>query len=196
VTILLENPPLFLSSIRAPHLKFKLLKSWVSKPNNRRTLLYSLNFPLLDVAICSNPFTRHKLVDDQVKATASTPTLPSKNSFLFSRKKECDNILKEWQVSFSSSQKKGQLFLDFEDEKEQVLKPTYVKGGSWLPSIGFSNSLYTRFTHMTTGHAPISEYCQRFFPNSPTSCPCSKVDVQTREHIVMQCDRHKQSTRL
>jgi len=138
---------------------------------------------------------RHKLVDDQVKATASTPTLPSKNSFLFSRKKECDNILKEWQVSFSSSQKKDQLFLDFEDEKERVLKPTYVKGGSWLPSIGFSNSLCTRFTHMTTGHAPISEYCQRFFPNSPTSCPCSKVDVQTREHIVMQCDQYKQSTR-
>ena len=39
---------------------------------------------------------RHKLVDDQVKASACTPTFPSKESHLFSRKKECDNILCEW----------------------------------------------------------------------------------------------------
>jgi len=39
---------------------------------------------------------QHKLVDDQVKASNGTPTCPSKNSHLFSQKKECDNILKEW----------------------------------------------------------------------------------------------------
>jgi len=113
------------------------------------------------------------------------PTLPSKNSFLFSKKKECDDILKEWKTSFSSSQKKSQLFLDFEDKKEQVLKLTYAKGGSWLLSIGFFNSLCAQFTHMTTGHAPIGKYHQRFFPNFSTSYPCSKVEVQTHEHIVI-----------
>jgi len=39
---------------------------------------------------------RHKLVDDQVKASLCAPTFPSKESHLFSRKKECDNILYEW----------------------------------------------------------------------------------------------------
>ena len=39
------------------------------------------------------------------------------------------------------SKKKGQCFLDFEDEKQQVIKPTYAKGGSWLPFIGFTNLL-------------------------------------------------------
>jgi len=39
---------------------------------------------------------RHKLVDDQVKASTCTPIFPSKESHLFSRKKECDNILCEW----------------------------------------------------------------------------------------------------
>ena len=39
--------------------------------------------------------------------------LPSKNSHLFSKKKECNDILKEWQTSFSTSQKKDQIFLDF-----------------------------------------------------------------------------------
>jgi len=39
---------------------------------------------------------RHKLVDDQVKASTCTPIFPSKESHLFSHKKECDNILCEW----------------------------------------------------------------------------------------------------
>jgi len=38
---------------------------------------------------------RHKLVDDQVKAANNVLTLPSRNSFLFSRKKKCNNICKE-----------------------------------------------------------------------------------------------------
>jgi len=40
----------------------------------------------------------------------------------------------------------------FKDEDQQVIKPTYTKGGSWLPIIGFTNSLCVYFTHMTTGH--------------------------------------------
>jgi len=138
---------------------------------------------------------RHKLVDDQVKASACTPTFPSKESHLFSCKKECDNILCEWQTYFAKSLKKGHYFLNFEDEKERVIKPTYAKGGSWLPVIGFTNSLCARFTRMTTGRAPIGEYRQRFFPHLPTSCPCGKAEVQTREHIVMECKRYDPSTR-
>ena len=94
-----------------------------------------------------------------------------------------------------SNPKRGQLFLNFEDENQKVIKPTYAKGGSWLPSIGFTNSLCTCFTRMTTGHAPIGEYRQRFLPHLPISCPCSKAEVQTREHIVMECDTYDLSTR-
>ena len=39
--------------------------------------------------------------------------------------------------------KASQCFLDFENEDQQVIKPTYAKGGSWLPFIGFTNSLCT-----------------------------------------------------
>jgi len=73
---------------------------------------------------------RHKLVDDQVKATSCAPTFPSKESHLFSKKKECDNSLCEWQTHFANSLKKGYYFLNFEDEKEIVIKLTYAKGGS------------------------------------------------------------------
>jgi len=141
-------------------------------------------------------WSRHKLIDEQVKANTCISTFPSKESHLFSQKKECDNILHEWQTSFANSLKKGHYFLNFEDEKQRVIKPTYTKGGSWLPVIGFTNSLCARFTHMITGHAPIREYRQRFLPHLPTSCPCGEAEVQTCEHIVMECDRHNPSTRL
>jgi len=75
--------------------------------------------------------------------------------------------------------KRGQCFLDFEDENQKAIKPTYAKGSSWLPSIGFTNSLCARFTHMTTSHASIREYQQRFFPHLPISCPCGEAKIQT-----------------
>ena len=117
----------------------------------------------------------------------------SKELHLFSRKKEYNNILYEWQTSFANSLKKGYYFLNFKDEKQQVIKPTDAKGSLWLPVIGFTNSLCAWFTHMTTGHAPIGEYRQRFFPNSSTSCPCGKAEIQTQEHIIMECDMYNLS---
>jgi len=63
----------------------------------------------------------------------------SKEAHLFSKKKECDNIFCEWQMSFTNSLKKGHYFLNFEDEKQRVIKPTYAKGslckGDWGTSL-------------------------------------------------------------
>jgi len=137
---------------------------------------------------------RHKLIDDQVKANAYVPTFPSKDLHLFSKKKKCNNILCKLQTLFANSLKKGYYFLNFEDKKQRVIKPTYAKGSSWLPVIGFTNSLYACFTHMTTEHAPIREYRQRFFPHLPTSCPCGEAEVQTHGYIIIECNRHNPST--
>jgi len=98
-------------------------------------------------------------------------------------------------MHFANSLKKGHYFLNFKDKKGIVIKPTYAKGSSWLSVIRFTNSLCARFTRMTTGYAPIGEYKQRFFSQLPTSCPYGKAEVQTRKHIVMECDRHDPSTR-
>ena len=139
---------------------------------------------------------RHILVDKETKTFHTLPTLLENNSFLFSKKKECNLILESWQQSFKDSKKKGQLFLEFEDDNEKVLKPTYSKGGSWLPHIGISNSICARFTCMMLEHAPIGEYRQRFFSNTPIHCPCGEADVEMREHIFMQCKRYDSSSRL
>jgi len=99
-----------------------LIKSFLSK--NNRNAIHFWQCPK------KAEWPRHKLVDDQVKTLNDTSILSSKNSHLFSQKKEVDDILKEWQTTFATSQKKGQLFLDFEDEKQRVITPTYTKGGS------------------------------------------------------------------
>jgi len=122
---------------------------------------------------------KHKLVDDQVKANNCAPIFPSKELHLFNKKKECDNILHKWQDSFTTNPKRGQCFLDFEDKNQKVIKPTYAKGSLWLPFIDFTNSLCAYFTHMTTSHAPIGEYRQRFFPYLPISCLCGEAKIQT-----------------
>ena len=138
---------------------------------------------------------RHKIVNTQVKEANDFPTLPSKNSFLFSRKKKCNDILKEWQDTFPNNHKRGQLFLDFEDNKGKVLKPIYTNRGSWLPFIENSNSLHTRFTHMTTRHASIGKYQQKLFSNSLLSCSCRQANIQDCKHIVMQYNLYNQDTR-
>ena len=137
---------------------------------------------------------RHKLIDNQVKVGTNALEFPCKHSYLFNRKKEYDNILQEWQLTFANSLKRGHYFLMFENEDQQVIKPIYVKGSSQLPVIGFTNFLCACFTCMTTGHAPIGEYKQRFFSNLPTSYLCGKAEVQTYKYIIIECDLHHPST--
>ena len=43
---------------------------------------------------------------------------------------------------------------------------------------------------MTTRHAPIREYQQRFFPYSPISYPYSEAEIQTHKHIVIEYNLH------
>jgi len=103
-------------------------------------------------------WSRHKLIDNQVKVGTNVLEFPCKNSYLFNRKKEYNNILQEWQSTFANSLKRGYYFLMFKNKDQQVIKLIYVKGSSWLSVIGFTNFLYACFTCMTTGHAPIGEY--------------------------------------
>ena len=61
---------------------------------------------------------RHKLVNNQVKVGTNALEFSCKNSHLFSRKKECDNILQEWQSTFANSLKRGHYFLMFENKDQ------------------------------------------------------------------------------
>ena len=74
----------------------------------------------------------------------------------------------------------GKIFYSINDLSD--IKPSYMKGGPWIKSFGFSNSLCARATRAITNHAPIGEYQLCFFPREEFSCPCGLYPIKTRCH--------------
>jgi len=131
----------------------------------------------------------HEKVDKKTKAFNFTPLLLCKNSWNFSKKNESDDILNAWKMMFQASNFKGNYFLDLLDDNDNIIEPTYVKGGSWLKMIGHSNLLCARATRAITNHAPISEYRLRFFPRVEFKCLCGQYPIELRRHILYECSR-------
>ena len=100
----------------------------------------------------------HKNIDIKTKSFNLTPLFLNKNSWDFSKKSECDDIINKWKMMFQASDLKGRNFLDLVNSDNNVLEPTYSKGGTWLQYFGHSNMLCARATRAITNHAPIGEY--------------------------------------
>jgi len=135
----------------------------------------------------------HHLVDKESKSSRFNPILPSKPSWDHSRKDKCNSIIQKWQMYFQASDYRGKNFLDLNDDDDKPIQPSYSKGGAWLKHFSLSNSLCARVTRLITNHAPIGEYRIGFFPNEPSSCPCGQVSLETRDHILHNCERYQQS---
>ena len=129
----------------------------------------------------------HKHVNIESKSFNLTPLFPNKNSWDFSKKSECNNIISNWKMTFQASDLKGNNFLDLADSDNKILESMYSKGGIWLQYIGHSNTLYARATRAITNYAPIGEYHLHFFPREEFSYPCSLYPIETRHHILHEC---------
>jgi len=72
-----------------------IIASLVEKIKN---FLNKNNHNTINFWYCSSKteWSRHKLVDDQVKQASNALTNLSKNLFLFSKKKKCNNFLRKW----------------------------------------------------------------------------------------------------
>ena len=54
---------------------------------------------------------------------------------------------------------------------------------------------YGLVTQCRTGHGFFGEYYRRFVPSEDAECWCGLVDVETREHILLECpfyDGHRE----
>ena len=138
----------------------------------------------------------HRQADRQAKSHRIPIQYPNRESWELCRRNECEDIIKEWQMFFENAPYRENQFLDTYDDDDNLVTPTYAKGGSWLTTIGISNSICTRATRLITNHAPIGEYRARFFPNKNTSCPCSSTQLETRHHILRQCPLYKSYNRV
>ena len=137
---------------------------------------------------CLN-WSLHKVVNKESKALNPVLLFPSKTSWDFSKKSECNNILNIWKMTFQASDLKGKQFLDLLDKDNNIIEPSYTKGGSWLKIFGHSNSLCAHALQAIANHAPIGEYRLRFFPREEFKCLCGSYPIKTRHHILHKCDR-------
>ena len=69
------------------------------------------------------------MVNKETKAFNSTPLLPYKILWDFSKKSKSDNILNIWKMSFQASDLKERQFLDLLDNNNNIIEPSYAKGG-------------------------------------------------------------------
>ena len=132
----------------------------------------------------------YKAVDRETKKFCPIPSLPWKLSWDFSKKRGCNDLVNRWKMTFQASEDKGHNFLDLLDDNNNSLEPTYSKDRTWLKYFGHSNLLCVRALRAIVNHAPIGEYCLRFFPQEEFKCPCGTYPIETRQHILHECKRY------
>ena len=87
-------------------------------------------------------------------------------------------------MTFQASDLKSRHFLELVNSNNNILEPSYSKGGTQLKYFGHSNTLCTRASRAITNHAPIGEYQLCFFPREEFSCPCGLNPIEMRCHIL------------
>jgi len=92
-------------------------------------------------------------------------------------------------MTFQASNGKGRQFLNLVNSNSNVIEPSYTKGGPWLQSFDYSNSLCAHTTRAIINHALIGEYQLRFFPNEEFKCLCGNFLIESRRHILHECTR-------
>jgi len=131
----------------------------------------------------------HKAVDLEMKVFHPTFLFPSKISWDYSKKVECNNIANIWKMIFQALDGRGKQFLKLHDDDLNNIELSYIKGGPWLQTFRYSNTLCTCVTRVITNHAPIGEYRLRFFPKEEFKCPCGAYPIESRRHILHDYSR-------
>jgi len=110
-------------------------------------------------------------------------------SWDYYRKVNSDNIINIWKMTFQALDGKGRHFLDLFNDNFNVIKPLYIKKGSWLQVFGHSNSLCVHATRAITNYALIGEYRLRFFSSEEFKYSYSNYPIKSRRHILHDCTR-------
>ena len=74
----------------------------------------------------------HSFIDKDSKSFSISPSYPSKISWDYCKKIDCDDSLNLWKMTFQASDGKGRNFLELLDDDSNPIEPHYKKGGPWL----------------------------------------------------------------
>ena len=92
-------------------------------------------------------------------------------------------------MTFQVSDFKGKQFLNLLDGDDNIIEPSYIKGGAWLKYFGHLSSLCARASRAITNHASIGKYRLRFFPREEFRCPCGMYPIKSRCYILHEYRR-------
>ena len=132
----------------------------------------------------SNKQSFHLLVDKELKCLKMNFVLPSKLSWEFSRKEECNSIICKQQIYFQVLEYKRRKFLNLNNDNNQPIYFTYSNDSTWMKYIELSNLLHARVTRMITNHTPIEEYRLRFSSKESFTCLYRDYSIEMRAHIL------------
>jgi len=82
-------------------------------------------------------------VDKDTKKLNLILLYSSKMSWNFSKKKEYDDIIKEWYDKFKTSSLEGKFFLNLLNNNLLDIKSFYIEGELWIKSFELSNLFCT-----------------------------------------------------
>jgi len=71
----------------------------------------------------------HKTVDRDSKSFNPSPMYPCKMSWDYCKKKDCNDIINHWKMTFQVSDGRERQFLDLVNDNLNVVEPSYTKGG-------------------------------------------------------------------
>jgi len=92
-------------------------------------------------------------------------------------------------MTFQTSDSKERNFLNLLSDDLLPIESSYSKGSPWLLQFSHSNLLCTQASRAITNHAPVGEYQLRFFPSEIFSCLCGLYPIESRQHILHECQR-------
>ena len=121
-----------------------------------------------------------------------SPLFPCRESWDSNEKEECNNIIKNWHMTFQALDLKSNHFLNLLNNELCIIKPSYFKESLWIwiKHFSHSNLLYIRATRAIINHILIGKYYLRFFLRKDFSCLCKVYSIKTRCHILYNYRRY------
>jgi len=129
----------------------------------------------------------HYKVDQQAKLHLIPVRHPNKEFWEFCRQYECKDLTKEWQMLFENAPYKGSQFLDTYDDDGYLITPSYAKGGSWLNTIGISNSICAELQDLSRITPPLAstkpDFSQEKLTPAPVTTHSWRPDITSCESV-------------
>ncbi|TFK16366.1 hypothetical protein FA15DRAFT_711921 [Coprinopsis marcescibilis] len=129
----------------------------------------------------------HLAAHDYVRDTPAVSGRRLETSLDSVRQAVAKSCIDSWISEFQHASYRGKHFLQMGDMRDRPLKPSTLKGGTWL-SFTASESIATtaRMARCILGHAPLGEYRARFNINGEIQCRCGTF-IETCAHLFGRC---------